>query len=188
MRAVFQRSCPRCEQLRPLLLSGICAGCARAEAPREPPKLTTCVRCGEHRRNTGHGLCNRCQLANPDRPLRYGASLGERLNVKPDWWERFTAFVAARNHPGGAVELLRQLGRLLDADPRCAPPQLLSRCAETDGFAGPLSRALAMFFTGHCVTGNTCAGSAHSHSATSPSTPSYESCAISPTTSPALED
>lgn len=148
-RAALKHPCRCCAQLRHLRPSGICAGCARAEAPRRAPKLITCVRCAERRRNTGHGLCNRCQLANPDRPFRYGASLGERLTITPHWWEGFTAFVAAHNHPNGAVALLRELGRLLDAHPGCAPGQLLSRHAESEGHDRPLSRALASFFTSH---------------------------------------
>ncbi len=145
-RAALKRPCLRCGQLHHLRPSGICAGCARSDAPRRPPKLIACVRCGQLRRNTGHGLCNRCQLADPDRPFHYGAALGARLTVRPDWWDRFTGFVAARNHPGGAVALLRQLGRLLDTDPGCPPRQLLARCG--DSARGPLSRALVAFFTG----------------------------------------
>ncbi len=73
--------------------------------------------------------------------MRYGVSLGERLNIRPDWWERLTAFVVDYNHPGGAVALLRQLGRLLDADPghhasATTVPLRRNRC-----FRGPLSRA-----------------------------------------------
>lgn len=148
-REALKRPCLRCGLLRHLRPSGICAGCARADAPRRSPKLTTCLRCGQLRRNTGHGLCNRCQLADPDRPFRYGAKLGERLKARPDWWERFTAFVAASNYPSGAVDLLRQLGRLLDANPGFAPQQLLSHTGEPDGPDRPLSRALTSFFTSH---------------------------------------
>jgi hypothetical protein len=128
---------------------------------------------------------------------------------------RFTAFVAACNYPGGAVDLLRQLGRLLEANPGFAPQQLLSR-------------ALTAFFTSHglafaaddaqrraatrrqhlldtvpaalrpatvessiscsCATENASAESVHARSATSPSKQSCESCAISPSTSPAAAD
>ena len=33
----------------------------------------------QQRRNAGHGLCNRCKLADPDWPFRYGASLAARM-------------------------------------------------------------------------------------------------------------
>jgi hypothetical protein len=52
----------------------------------------------------------------PGPAFRYSAKLSEPLKVRPVV-ERFAAFVAASNYPGGAVDLLRQLGRLLDANP-----------------------------------------------------------------------
>ena len=65
--------------------------------------------CGEqhpNRRRTPP--CNRCKLADPDWPFRYGTSLAARLPRQvPGWWQALTKFAAARHHPGGAVAILR---------------------------------------------------------------------------------
>jgi ribosomal protein L37E len=112
--------------------------------PGRPVTTITCARCGEQRRNARHGLCNRCSLADPDRPFRYAAVIARRLAPVPAWWDDLTAFAAARHHPGGAIVILREAGRLLAADPAASPPQLLDRCAPAGGTAG---RALRGFFT-----------------------------------------
>lgn len=142
-RAALKRCCACCAQLRHLNPSGICAACARAAARRKSAKTTCCVSCGEQRRNVGHGLCNRCTLADPDRPFRYAAALANRLNPAPEWWPDLVAFLAARYHPGGAVAVLRDAGRLLNDVPAASPPQLLQRIRD-DGTTG---RALGAFFT-----------------------------------------
>ena len=80
------------------------------------------------RRNSGHGLCNRCTLADPDRPFRYAASIARRMGTVPAWWHELTAFAAARYHPGGAMTILRKTGRILTAEPdreRAADPASL---------------------------------------------------------------
>ena len=143
-RAALKRRCPRCGQLRHLGGSGSCAQCARAATRGRPAKTITCARCGEQRRNAWHGLCNRCSLADPDRPFRYAAAMSGRLDPVPAWWDDLTAFAAARHHPGGAIVILREAGRLLAADPAASPQQLLDRCAPASGTAG---RALRRFFT-----------------------------------------
>jgi hypothetical protein len=102
-RAALKRSCPRCGRLRHLRPAGICAICDRPAGPSRPAKTISCRQCGQRRRNAGHGLCNRCKLADPDWPFRYSASLAARLPVVPPWWQALTAFCAARHHPGGAV-------------------------------------------------------------------------------------
>jgi hypothetical protein len=142
-RAALRRSCPRCGVLRHLTPSGICAGCVRAPTPPKPPKTICCERCGQQRRNVGHGLCNRCNLADSDRPFRYAEALAIRLKTAPPWWPDLVAFVAARHHPSGAVAVLRETGRLLVAEPAAGPQQLLAGCT-----AGTTARALETFFIG----------------------------------------
>jgi len=107
---------------------------------------SVCTRCGEQRRNVGHGLCNRCSLADPDRPFRYGTAVAGRLSQAPPWWDELVTFTAARYHPSGAVAILRETGRLLLAAPSPTPQQLLARCPPSDGTTG---RALSAFFTSH---------------------------------------
>jgi hypothetical protein len=143
-RAALKRPCPECGQGRHLGGSGVCASCARAAAPGRPQSTITCASCGQERRHASHGMCNRCMLADPDRPFRYAAALAGRLGQVPAWWDDLTAFAAARHHPGGAIEILREAGRLLAADPAASPPQLLDRCEPGTGAAG---RALRRFFT-----------------------------------------
>jgi hypothetical protein len=120
-RAALKRSCPRCGQVRHLGESGACAICGRGAVPGRAARTITCARCGEQRPHASHGLCNRCSLADPDRPFRYAAATARRLRQVPGWWEDLVAFAAARHHPGGAIEILREAGRLLAADP-CSQP------------------------------------------------------------------
>jgi hypothetical protein len=122
----------------------VCALCARGAVPGGPARTITCARCGEQRRNARQGLCNRCSLADPDRPFRYAAAMARRLGTAPAWWDDLTAFAAARHHPSGAIVILREAGRLLAADPAASPPQLLDRCEPAGGTA---ARALRGFFT-----------------------------------------
>ena len=143
-RAALKRPCPHCGQVRHLGESGACAICGRGAVPGRPARIITCARCGEQRQHASHGLCNRCSLADPDRPFRYAAAAARRLRQVPDWWEDLAAFAAARHHPGGAIEILREAGRLLAADPAASPAQLLDRCEPANGTAG---RALRRFFT-----------------------------------------
>jgi hypothetical protein len=109
-RAALKRPCIGCTQLRHLRTDGWCAGCSRAAAPPKPPKTIGCGRCGEQRRDVGHGLCNRCALADPDRPFRYAASLAGRMAPTPAWWDLLVEFTAARCYPGGTVAVLRETG------------------------------------------------------------------------------
>ena len=81
-RAALKCSCPRCGRVRHLRPAGICAICDRPAGPR-PAKTIACRECGKQSRNDGHGLCNRCKLADPDWPFRYGASLAARLPAAP---------------------------------------------------------------------------------------------------------
>src|SRR6266496_15780 len=143
-RAALKRPCPHCGQVRHLGESGACAICGRGAVPGRPAKTITCARCGEQRQHASHGLCNRCSLAGPDRPFRYAAAAARRLRQVPDWREDLAAFAAARHHPGGAIEILREARRLLAADPAASPAQLLDRCEPASGTAG---RALRWFFT-----------------------------------------
>jgi hypothetical protein len=122
-REALKRPCPGCGRLRHLRPAGICAICDRPAVPR-PARTVTCRHCGEQRRNAGHGLCNRCKLADPDWPFSYGTSLAARLADVPGWWQALTEFAAARHHPGGAVAILRCAGRVLLADPQPAPGRL----------------------------------------------------------------
>jgi site-specific recombinase XerC len=143
-RAALKRPCPHCGQVRHLGESGACAICGRGAVPGRPARIITCARCGEQRPHASHGLCNRCALADPDRPFRYAAATARRLRQVPGWWDDLVAFAAARHHPGGAVEILREAGRLPAADPAASPAQLLDRCEPASGTAG---RALRRFFT-----------------------------------------
>lgn len=147
-RAALKRCCSRCDRLRHLNPSGVCAGCVRAAAPGRSPKTSMCARCGEQRRNVGHGLCNRCSLADPDRPFRYGTAVAGRLDEAPPWWDELVTFAAARYHPSGAVAILRETGRLLVAAPTANPQQLLVRCRPSSGTTG---RALGAFFTSRAL-------------------------------------
>jgi len=143
-RAALKRPCPHCGQVRHLGESGACAICGRGAVAGRPATAITCARCGEQRQHASHGLCNRCSLADPDRPFRYAAATARRLRQVPDWWEDLVAFAAARHHPGGAIEILREAGRLLAAGPAASPSQLLERCEPANGTAG---RSLRRFFT-----------------------------------------
>ena len=112
-RAALKRACPQCGRQCHLQDDGRCAGCVRADTPRKPPKTTRCRVCGQDRRNVGLGLCNRCMLADPDRPFRYAASLANRMSSPPAWWNPLVEFTAARHHRSGTVTVLRETGRIL---------------------------------------------------------------------------
>jgi hypothetical protein len=146
-REALKRPCPRCGRFRHLRPAGICAICDRPAVPC-PVKTVACRRCGEQRRNAGHGLCNRCKLADPDWPFRYGTSLAARLPDVPGWWQALTEFAAARHHPGGAVAIVRCAGRVLLADPSAGPRQITDSTIRPDGTPTAEGRALAAFFTG----------------------------------------
>lgn len=143
-RAAQKRVCSGCTQLRHLHSDGRCAGCRRAAAPRKTPKTTACRHCHEQRRNVGHGLCNRCALADPDRPFRYAAALAARMQPPPHWWDLLVEFTADRYHPSGTVTLLRETGRLVITDPAVTPHQLLTR---TPPLTATTERVLIAFFT-----------------------------------------
>jgi hypothetical protein len=145
--AALKRSCPRCGRLRHLRPAGVCAICDQAAGPARPVKIITCRQCGQQRRNAGHGLCNRCKLADPDWPFRYGASLSARLPVTPPWWQTLIEFTAARYHPSGAVAILRLAGRVLAGEPGAGPRQIVAAAARQDATPDPAGRALAAFFT-----------------------------------------
>jgi len=145
--AALKRPCPRCGRVRHLRPAGICAICDRPATPGRPAKTIACRQCGQQRPDAGHGLCNRCKLADPDWPFRYGARLAARLTAVPPWWEALTAFTAARHHPGGAVAILRQAGRVLSADPAAGPRQILAAATRQDGTLDATGRAIAAFFT-----------------------------------------
>jgi hypothetical protein len=146
-RAALKRSCPRCGRLRHLRPAGICAICDRPAGPSRPAKIISCRQCGQQRRNAGHGLCNRCKLADPDWPFRYGASLAARMPVVPPWWQALTAFCAARYHPGGAVATLRHAGRVISADASAGPRQIVASATRADGALTAAGRAVTAFFT-----------------------------------------
>ena len=145
-RETLKVPCPGCGRLRRLRPAGICAICDRPAVPR-PAKTVTCRQCGEQRRNAGHGLCNRCKLADPDWPFRYGASLAARMGDAPGWWQALTEFAAARRHPGGAVAILRQAARGLLAGGAADPRQITGSAARPDGILTAEGRALEAFFT-----------------------------------------
>ena len=149
IRAAEKRTCPACGQLRHLTPIGICAGCVKAATPPRPAKTVACRQCGQHRRNAGHGLCGRCVQADPDRPFRYAAAAAARMTAVPAWWEEFTAFAAARHHPGGAVSILRETIRLLTAEPAASPQQLLRLWTPTGTASARAARTLTAFFTSH---------------------------------------
>lgn len=81
--AALKCPCPRCGRVRHLRPAGICAICDRPAGSGRPVKTIACHQCGQQRRNAGHGLCNRCKLADPDWPFRYAASLAARLPAVP---------------------------------------------------------------------------------------------------------
>ena len=145
--AALKRSCPCCGRVRHLRPAGICAICDRHAGPGRPAKTITCRNCGEQRRDAGHGLCNRCKLADPDWPFRYGASLASRLPVVPPWWQALIEYSAARYHPGGAVAILRHAGRMISADSSAGPRQIVASTTRADGTLDAAGRALTAFFT-----------------------------------------
>ena len=69
------------------------------------------------------------------------------MSRTPPWWDELTAFVCARYHPGGAMTVLRQTGRILLAEPNLTAQQLLERCAPVDESAAATARTLNAFFT-----------------------------------------
>ena len=124
-RAALKRPCIGCAQLRHLRSRrAVRRLLARRRTTQAARRRSRCGRCGEQRRNVGHGLCNRCALADPDRPFRYAASLAGRMAPAPAWWDPLVEFTAARCHPGGTVAVLRETGRLLISDPTMTPHQL----------------------------------------------------------------
>ena len=132
-RAALKRPCPRCGRVRHLRPAGICAICDRPAGPARPAKTISCGKCGEQRRNAGHGLCNRCKLADPDWPFRYGASLAARLPVSP-------ALVAGADRVRRRPPPSRRRGR--DLAPRrpgaagrrsAGPRQILAAATRPDG-------------------------------------------------------
>ena len=159
-QAALKRPCPRCGRMRHLRPAGICAICDRPATPGRPVKTIACRECGQQRPDAGHGLCNRCKLADPDWPFRYGARLGARLAAVPGWWEALTAFTAARHHPGGAVAILRRAGRVLADEPGAGPRQILAAATREDGTLDATGGAIAVFFTsqGLILPGDEAAG------------------------------
>ena len=93
-------------------------------------------------------MCNRCNLADSDRPFRYATAQAARMVSVPPWWDELTAFTAARHHPSGVVAVLRETRRLLAEEPDAGPQRLLALCAGD----GPTSRALTAFFTDRALT------------------------------------
>jgi hypothetical protein len=146
-RAALKRPCPGCSRVRHLRPAGICAICDRPARPTRPAKIISCGNCGQQGRDAGHGWCNRCKLADPDWPFRYGAALAARLPVIPPWWQALTEFAAARHHPGGAVTILRHAGRVICADATAGPRQILAAATRADGTPDAAGRALDGFFT-----------------------------------------
>ena len=96
-------------------------------------------------------MCNRCKLADPDWPFRYGTSLAARLPVIPPWWQALIEFSAARHHPGGAVTILRHAGRVISAGNTAGPRQILAAATRADGTYDAAGRALAGFFTSQAL-------------------------------------
>jgi len=92
-------------------------------------------------------MCNRCKLADPDWPFRYGSSLAARLPAIPPWWQALIEFAATRHHPGGAVTILRHAGRVISADSSAGPRQILVSATRADGTYDAAGRSLAAFFT-----------------------------------------
>ena len=148
-RAALMRPCTGCGQLRHLREDDRCAACWRADAPPTVPKTSRCRVCGQERRNVGLGLCNRCMLADPDRPLRYAASMATRMRPEPPWWGQLAEFATARYHPGGSVAVLRQTAWILIADPAVSVHQL--RRDAGAAISVSTDHALTAFFTSRAM-------------------------------------
>ncbi len=148
-RAALKRPCLGCGQLRHLHQDDRCATCRRADAPPRTPKTSRCRVCGHDRRNVGLGLCNRCMLADPDRPLRYAASVATRMRPEPPWWGQLAEFTTARYHPSGSVAILRQTARILIEDPGVSVHQLRRNLGAAISPSTDL--ALTAFFTSHAL-------------------------------------
>jgi hypothetical protein len=149
-RAALKRPCLTCGALRHLQPGDQCATCTRAATPRQAAKTISCRVCARQLPDAGHGLCGRCVQADPDRPFRYAASMAARMAPAPQWWPALASFTAARRHPGGAIAVLRELARVLIAEPGLTPRHLLSRISI--GGSAATARALEMFFTSHGMT------------------------------------
>ena len=148
-RAALKRPCTGCGQLRHLREDDRCAVCWRADAPPAAPKMSRCRFCGQDRRNVGLGLCNRCMLADPDRPLRYATSVATRMRPQPPWWGQLAEFTTARYHPSGSVAILRQTARILIEDPGVSVHQL--RRDAGAAITVSTDRVLTAFFTSHAM-------------------------------------
>lgn len=95
-------------------------------------------------------MCNRCLLADPDRPFRYAASVAGRMAAPPPWWDLLTEFTAARYHPGGTVSVLRETSRMLIKDPTVTPHQFRRSCGAS--ISATTERVLTEFFVSQGLT------------------------------------
>ncbi len=137
--------CPRCGRKGVLREpTGWCGICSRPRPRPKPPR--ECVVCGERRRHSAHGMCNRCTQADPDRPFRQGANLATRLGDPPIWLDGFVAHVAARHCVGRACVLITGLGRLLADGGPVHPQGLLERARRPGRSMGSLAVALQEYF------------------------------------------
>lgn len=126
--------------------TGVCAQCGRIRDLRAR-RYRRCVDCGELRRIAARDLCTRCWQRDPDRPFRYADRLAQRLPQSPSWLGDFTAFTSARFGPHRALDILRDLSRLLDQTEEPSPRALLARIE-----SGALQRTLEAFFVERHLT------------------------------------
>jgi hypothetical protein len=76
--------------------------------------------------------------------------MATKIQPAPAWWPALAEFTAARRCPGGTVAILREVGRVLIANPGLTPRRLLERIS-ADG-TPVTERALSVFFTSQRMT------------------------------------
>ena len=114
-RQTAHQRCSRCEVVGLLAPeTGLCGQCTRS-LRLAARRHRSCIGCGLERRIAALDLCNACYQRDDDRPFRFGAGVGSRLEDPPSWLADFVAFVTARYSVRSAVDMVRQLGALLGA-------------------------------------------------------------------------
>jgi len=139
--------CPRCG--KPGFVregTGWCGSCSRPGPPKDPPRV--CLGCGELRRHSALGLCDRCWQRHPDRPFVQAHNLAERLTAPPPWLDAFASHLATRHSVGRTCTMISTLGRLLEDEQSNHPQALVERARRPGRSMGSLARALDDFFTG----------------------------------------
>jgi site-specific recombinase XerD len=122
-----------------------CGRCAWLAWRRSIGRVRPCARCGTTTRIAARGLCARCLASRAERAIEYGAGLAERLEIVPAWFDGFVVFCHERFAPSSAVDILRAVGKLLEAAGPCSPTQLVAASPSE------IRRHLADYFALHSL-------------------------------------